>query len=167
MPDYTTVERVLDILPAVGSLTSITSGHLATFIEDAEADINAMIANQYAVPVSGTPPLLRSIATDLACYRVLSRRVFTQERLKDSVWPDRYKEADERLQKIAEGKIALVNSSGTLIATSAARAEVWSDTMDYHPTFHEGPDTSHIVDEDKLDDIAEERDIGTFRDRIA
>lgn len=164
-PFYTSVDRVLEQEPMLGSVTTLTSAHMFTFVQDAEAEVDATIALRYAVPVTGEPPILRTVATDLAIYRIL-RRFYTQERLKDSVWPQAFKEARDTLKMLAEGSKLLVDTSGTLIAARSDVDEVWSSTEAYHPTFHEGPRGSHIVDEDKLEDIADERDLGSFGDLV-
>ena len=166
MPDYATIERMLTIEPMLGSVTTLTSGALGAFLADAEAEVNAALAQRYTVPVSGSPPILASIATDIALYRVLSRRIFTQDRLKDSVWPGVFKEARDLLAKLANGELLLYNSSGSTIEAESANDMPWSSTEDYHSTFHEGPLSTQIIDREKLDDLADERGLSTFTTRL-
>lgn len=162
--NYTSVDAMFAILPTLKTgVSNLTSGDMARFIEDAENEIDARLAKFYTVPVAGCP-MLETIATDIAIYRVLSRRIFTATSLKESPWPDRYKEAVDLLGEIAEGKATLVDSSGSIIAAITTEAEVWSDKQDYLPTFHEGHDTEHIVDPDKLQDIRDDRDLSNLRD---
>lgn len=156
MPFYTTVDKLLVTLPMVGSITSISSADLAAFIDDADAIINAKLAKQFTVPVSGAP-LLNSLAADIALARLLTRRVFTQEQANKSTWPDEYKAALETLDKIASGEITLVSSAGTVISAASAEGGVWSNTMGYVPTFNEDDPATNFIDSDKLLDIADGR----------
>lgn len=156
---YTTVARIRQQHPLIGSMTTLSSNQIFEFTTDAEAMINAKISKQYTVPVTdvSVPPLLTTIATDLSVYRILTQRVFTQERLKDSVWPDRFKEAQDILDEIADGKIALTEVDGSLVPTRSDVADVWSNTKDYEPTFTELGDLDHVVDPDKIDDLKGDR----------
>ena len=56
---YTSVARIYDLEPMIGSLTEITSAILVTaFAEPAEAEMNARLAWLYDVPVSSGVPVL-------------------------------------------------------------------------------------------------------------
>ncbi len=149
---YTDVDRVFDTLPDLKTDTDLTSAHMVIFIEDAEADINAKLRSKYDVPVLGEVPLLKSIATDCSIYRVLSRRIFTQERLENSVWPDRYKECVETLDALAKGELTLVDSAGTIISADTTAESFQSTTKGDHQTFWEGGDFEQIQDSDKISD---------------
>ena len=151
---YTSVDRMLTAYPRVAEVSAITSAHLATYAGDAEALVNAWIAQRYTVPVSGNPPLLVTLATDLAVYRTLALRVFTSERMNESAWPDRYKESMSMLERIAAGDIPLVTVSGDLVTEGSATiaGEVWSSKVGYLPTMTEvGPEGQQVfvVKEDK------------------
>lgn len=159
--NYTTVGNLYTVLPNLKTgVSDLTSADLVKFIEDAENEIHGKLAKYYTVPVAGAP-LLETLATDIAIYRVLSRRIFTQTNLKDSVWPDRYKEAVDMLDSIADGKTTLVDSSGNVVADITTHAEVWSDKSGYLPTFHEGGRTEQVIDPQKLEDIEDERDLNS------
>src|SRR3990172_2218432 len=121
---YTAVERIYDIEPELREVSDLTSAQVVKFAEDAEAEINGAVARFYVVPVLGGPPLLTAVATDIAIYRILSRRVFTQERMKDSTWPDRFKESRDILAKVASGEFSLVDSVGTIIGGRTDVAKV-------------------------------------------
>lgn len=136
---YTSIARVYDLEPMIGSLSDLTSAQiLSAFAEPAEAEMNARLSRSYEVPITGTIPLLQAIADDLTVYRILSRRVFTQDQLKNSVWPDKFKESMETLNEVAAGKVLLVNSAGTLIGTRATVAAAATNVDLYQPTFHDG-----------------------------
>ena len=150
--EYTTVDRCFDTLPALQDDTDLTSAHMVIFIEDAEAEMNARIRSKYAVPVAGAVPLLRTLATDCAIYHVLSRRIFSQERLEDSVWPDRFKECKETIADIAKGEITLVDSAGNIIDPDTTAEQFLSTTKGDHATFWEGGDFEQVKDRDKIED---------------
>lgn len=156
---YTTVSRMLSVLPMVGSVSNLSSSDIVNlFAIPAESIIDGYLIRHYTLPIAGTIPILQALADDISLYRILSRRVFTQEKLQDSVWPDRFKEAEEMLQKIADGEILLVDSNGNLISARTDLADVRSNTDSYLPTFHEGSIGEHIQDPNKMTDIHDDRD---------
>ncbi len=154
MAFYTTVERVTDALPKmVQSLSNVTSSVIASHIEAADSIINGKLASMYTVPISGSN-LLQTIATDLACYRLL-RRQFTQERKNKSEWPDSFKNAGEDLDEVASGKMTLTNSAGEVI--SPRQDIAWSNTDGYLPTFAEDAFENATIDAQKLEDLSNDR----------
>jgi len=161
VPDYTNETRVYDLEPMIGSLSDLTSAQLVSaFINPAEAEMNSRLSRRYTVPVPGTIPLLQAIADDLSVYRALSRRVFSQDQLKESAWPDRFKESMDVLNEIASGKIFLVDSAGAIIATKTNVANAQTNNMTYQSTFHEGGSwADQIKDKDKTDDLLDDRDL--------
>ena len=161
VPTYSSVDRVYDLEPLVGSLSDLSSAQLlSVFIDAAEAEINARLSRRYTVPVPGTIPILQSIADDLSVYRVLSRRMFTQDQLKDSIWPDRFKESLETLDEIASGKVLMVDSGGAVVSTLGNVATAKTNVQAYLPTFHEGGGwLDQIKDPDKVNDLLDERDL--------
>jgi len=144
-------------LPAISSITQITSAQLAWYAGQAESFINAKISKHYALPFATDVPLLTTISTDLALYNLLVKRLFTAERMNKSEWPDRYKEAMAMLDDIASGKIVLIDSSGSVIGARNDIAEMWTNTMRYVPTFHDGAWEDMVTDPSKLDDIDSDR----------
>ena len=145
--------------PMVGSLTTITSAHLAQFADDAEALIDGRIVRNYNVNFSSAPIQLVALATDLALYNVLAKRIFTQERLQQSGCVDRFKESMLEVQKVADGSSILTTSSGDIIAARTEVAELDSNTRTYLQTFHEGPIGSEVQDKDKIDDLLSDREL--------
>ncbi len=161
MGSYTNEDRVYDMEPMIGSLSDLTSAQLVSaFIDPAEGEMDSRLSRRYNVPVLGTIPILQGIADDLAIYRVLSRRVFTQDQLKNSVWPDRFKESLDLLIEISKGEVQLVDSDGALVAQKTDVAEAVSSTEGYLPTFHEGGSwLDQVKDPDKVDDLLDERNL--------
>lgn len=151
MPAYTSVAKVIETLPTIGSVTNITSSVITAFITDAEALVNAKLARTFTVPVSGTPPLLAAVATDVALYRMVTRRLVVGEKTNRSEWPNRYKEAMDILDALVAGNMQLVTSSGDTIAQMNDADTAWSNTQNLTPTFNEDDMVNSYVDERKLD----------------
>lgn len=158
---YTTVDRIIEEYPMINSMTTVSSLSILNQISNAEAEINGRIARLYTVPVVDAPQLT-AIATDFTMYRIL-RRVFTQERLKNSDWPASFKDASDLLKDIASGKAHLTTSSGDLVAGRTDVSQVWTNKIDYEPTFDEHGRYDQIVDPDKVEDLEDDRDLGTSR----
>lgn len=157
---WTTVSLMLATLPAIGSRTSVTSTDMALFAGRAESMMRAKLSQLYSLPFEKTYDPLETIATDLACYMLLSRRIFTTERQNESPWVDRFKESMESLDKIVEGKIPLIDpDTGGLVAATNLGAEVWSSTQAWYPTITEDIEELQIVDPDKLQTIRDDRGI--------
>lgn len=157
--NYTSVEKVLVLNASVGSVTTINSAVISSVAGQAEALVDAKLARLYTVPVAGRPPLLESISSDLTLYRLMSRRMLSGESANDSPWPDRYKEAMELLDQLADGSLTLVSSAGALIpATPGASGMPYSNNMNYQATFTEDDMENQVVDPSKLEDIRFARD---------
>lgn len=155
---YGTVDRIKLELPMINSMSTVSSNAISAYIENSESEVNGILANNYTIPAtgSGVPPLLTTIVTDLSIYKIL-RRVFTQERLKESTWPAQYKDTMSLLTKIANGDIPLVNPDGSIVEAITAQAVVKSNTSGYLPTFHEGHEYDQVQDPDKIEDIESNR----------
>ena len=157
---FTTVSAMLVTLPNVSSSTNATSAQLCLFAQDAEGIMNAKLSKLYTLPftfVVSAGHILHGIATDLACYRFLTRRVFTSERANKSEWPDKFREAMDLLDEIVSGEIPLLDSSGGVIPASTGQVQIWSNTMGYQPTMTEDDTEFQFVDEDKIRDIRDDR----------
>lgn len=154
---YSTVENVQLVLSAIGSVTSINSASIAALIGRGQARVDARLARRFEVPFAGPPPIIETITTDLAAYEIL-RRLFTAQRMNNSEWPDRFRDADKLLQELADGKAEIVTASGTVLQGRNDVAEIWSSSENYLPTFHEGPIGTQVRDSDKISDLLSERD---------
>ena len=154
---FTTVSAMLVTLPGVSSSTNATSAQLAVFAERAESVMNAKLAKRYALPFVVAPPVLQTIATELAVYNFLTRRVFTQEKQNRSEWPDRYKEAMDLLDEIVSGEFPLIDAAGVVIGATTSQIQIWSNTMWFRPTMTEDDAESQFVDPDKLEQIRRDR----------
>jgi len=158
--NYTTVEHIWNQLPMLEETSIVSSLQVASFAQDAEAEIDGLLAQRYTVPVAGAPPLLRTAATKLTLGLILSQNVFTQERVNSSEWPEAFISNAKRIMKgLVDGKYLLVSSAGTLIDTRNDLTEVWSNNMTYHSTKTELDPTREFIDEDKTTALEDEREL--------
>jgi phage gp36-like protein len=157
--NYTTVGNVLLTRTELGSITALSSAMIYQSIGKVEALINARLTKLYAVPIAPSPPLLETLATDLTVYKLLAElSLFKTERLKDSPWFELQKQAWAVLDQVAEGKVTLTTSAGTVIAARSDQVLVYSTTMNYDPTFHDGGAFEEFVDDaQKATDEADRR----------
>ena len=151
MPSYTTVENVLDLYPRVGSLSTVTSSNIAFYIDQAENEVNGHLVNGYTLPFSSTPPLIRTISTEYSLVKIL-QRFFTQEVGSDNAYvAQRLDAVKEYLTQINSGDIGLYNSSLELIPYNAGDT-IFSNTMNFNPTFTMLDESLQQIDGDRLDD---------------
>tara|TARA_Y100000310_G_scaffold78084_1_gene74719 strand:+ start:11132 stop:11638 length:507 start_codon:yes stop_codon:yes gene_type:complete len=161
---YTTVSLMNMTLAEIGSMATMTNSVLLLHAYGAENIINAKISKRYSLPITDSVPILETLATDMAIYRVITGRIVLT---KEHPWFARFKDMNKTLDQIANGDLQLVASDGTVLAGKNTGAmEVWSNTKDYAPTHWEGDWTLHIQDEDKIQNEADERDLGDVSDRL-
>ena len=151
MPTYTTVNNVLSLYPRIGSYSSISSSAIAFYIDQAENEVNAYLANNYTLPFSATPPMVETLSTEYSLVKILER-FFTQEVGSRNEWVGERKNfVFDMLNKINNGDIGLINSSGELIVYNAGDT-IFSNTMEYTPTFTMLDETLQQIDSDRLED---------------
>lgn len=163
---YTTVSKMLLTFNGIGSVTALNSDGLAHHAGMAESYINARLSRLYTIPFTSTPPLLETLATDMSIYNVLSSRISMRSEQGDHPWYLRFKDSLKILDDIASGKIALVDSSGSVITGTGNVGEVYSNNMNYAATTTELPESIQRVDPDKVDDLLNERDLGSLGDQL-
>jgi hypothetical protein len=157
---YTSVGYIGSAFPAVFSAANVTSAVVAHYAGMEEAIINAKLAKLYALPFTQEVPLLTALSTDLTIAAILTKRTaahFTTEQNQANPFIATRKRAMDMVEQIAKGELALLSASGQIIETSNEGIEVWTSTMDYKSTFHEGRIEDMIVDPDKLDNILSDR----------
>ena len=151
MPSYTTVANVQDLYPRVGSLSSINSASIAFYIDQAENEINGYLANNYTLPFSASPPMITTLSTEYSLVKILER-FFTQEVGSQNAWvAERKKYIIDTLNKLNEGTLGLVTSSGELLVYNSGDT-IFSNTMEYDPTFTMLDETLQQIDSDRLED---------------
>ncbi len=151
MPSYTTVANVQDLYPRVGSLSSVNSASIAFYIDQAENEINGYLANNYTLPFSASPPMITTLSTEYSLVKILER-FFTQEVGSQNAWvAERKKYIIDTLNKLNEGTLGLVTSSGELLVYNSGDT-IFSNTMQYDPTFTMLDETLQQIDSDRLND---------------
>lgn len=121
----------------------------------AEHQINGLFATHFSTPFSGSHPTIKDIAIDLAYYRTLY--------IKDPEKAGKVQDAIlGRIDRIKAGKEYIITDSYTTITPDAtiAGGEVWSTTIDYHPTFSmlDAENAYSTVDSDRLNNEEDARD---------
>lgn len=159
---YTEVTRINSAYPPITSVSAITSGVVAQYIGDVEAEINGRISGRYALPLTVQCPILTAIATRETIYRIVVQRALIQfppPQQGSHPLQVQHKDDQNLLNMIADGSIKLVDSSGAQIPADVAQLELYSTTKTYIPTFHEGPWPDMVQDPNKISDILSERDL--------
>jgi hypothetical protein len=131
-------------------------------IYDAENEIKKKLSKRYDFSVSpfltttSIPPMVTYLTETLAIgymYENMARG--SKEGYERA---DRYiQRVMDNLTSLLEGEVQLMDSSGTLIPEIEGDWAVHT-TDNYSPTFNEDDPESWAVDQDKLDDISDERE---------
>lgn len=162
MPDYGTVDGVLDLFLRIGSVTTITSAVIGRFIDRAESEINLRLAHLFTVPVACSPPVLAHLSEELAA-GLIFRRLYTQQKENTSEWvTDYFDRVNEILELISTGSASLVCSGGSVIDEDRRTSAPFSNTMDFTPTFSILNPIFSRIDPDRIDDELDIRDEGLF-----
>ena len=162
--NYTSAELMLNTLSAIGSISTLTNSSLLFYAGAAEALINAKISKKYTLPIVDSIPLLETLATDLAIYNVLSARISLRTDAGNHPWFQRFKNAIDILDDIANGSLTLINSAGTVLVAATNTDAMYSTTMDYVPTTGEIPDSLQGPDPNKVQDSLDKRNLHGFKD---
>jgi hypothetical protein len=158
-----TTTTTLDILMVDTTFDSITTQLAGTVITNAENKIRERLSERYDVSAAAfqtstaTPPVVQTLAQWLSqgyLYENLSRGGKMAFERADRFIDKAMKNIDE----ILDFKANISDSTGADLADKALTFQVLSNTKDYHDTFNEDPPTQWNVDENKLDDIRDERD---------
>lgn len=163
MGTYATTTSLQIIMVGVNFNTLTTS--LATkMISQAEAEVNRYLSKRYDLTSNtfhtstSIPPLVTALTERMAegyMWKAQSRG--GKESLKRG--EDLIKETRESLQAIAQYKMDLLDTSGSVIVDmSNTSYRVLCNTTNYTPTFNEDSELLWQQDSDKLDDIYNERD---------
>lgn len=149
----------------VGSTFDAATTSLATkLITHAENEVNKYLSKRYDITSSpfdtstSIPPIVTSLTETLAegyMYQRMSRGGKESMARGEAL----IKQAIDNLKLIADYKLDIIGSSGSVIADMSNTAyRVLGNTDGYSTTFNEDSELNWEVDQDKLDDIASERD---------
>jgi phage gp36-like protein len=160
MGSYATTTSIGEILPGFlkGNTTTMDNpGALifSRYINDAEAEINAAVAGKYSMPFATVPPLLRSLAGNLAAGYAI-RNGFSVDSLRRNQYLDDYKRSFELLEKLASGDMKLTMTDGSLAPVNAT-GRFLSSTENYTPIFGLDDPDQWTRDEDEINDQEDAR----------
>lgn len=136
-------DDVVGLFPQAGrgkGSDEVNSFHLAY----AEAELNGALAGRFTTPFSSNNVTARELAINLTMTRL--------GQLKDKDAAALRKETLERIDRIRDGREAMmILVDGTLTPTYAGTV-AWSSTKDYHPVFGVGDIVDMAVDSGQLID---------------
>lgn len=112
----------------------------ASFIPQAEAEVDARLAVKYTVPFSPAPYLVQDLCIDLAYYKATIRQE-SSKLIKDYI--------DARFKDIIDGTMILTNSAGLIAATGNF---AWASNS-YHSSFGLDSEVNWNVDSGAITDI--------------
>jgi len=159
---YTTVSLCVLTFPPINSVTTLQSAGISHYIGMVEADINSKIGGRYKLPLTVDCPILTSIATREAVYRIAVERGLVQfPPAQQGRAPMQTAHMDDMkmLDALAAGEAQLVDSSGAILSADTTDLLIYSTTDGYKPTMHEGPWTESVQDPDKIDTILSDRNL--------
>jgi phage gp36-like protein len=133
------------------STNEVPSALLTKAIVKADAEIRAAFSSDLLTALDAletTPAIIKSLAEDIASYYVM-RGLYSGKMPSTNEWIDRYKEAKETLEKIANG---ILQMEGITIDMGA----IQSSTKDYKRTFDERDETCWGPDPDKIEDLGDD-----------
>lgn len=139
-----TVDRY-KVVQTRGSDEDVTSA----YIDYAEADIEARLAPAYTAPFSDNNMTVKDLCIDNTLYKILA---YKDTKKAESI----LKSIESRIEKLLDGTMQMVTTSGDLLSQSVATA--WSETDGYAPTFGAGDITDFIVSSERLYDEENARD---------
>lgn len=147
----------------VGQTFDTATTYLATkCIDDAEAEINKFISGRYDVASFQTstsvPPLITSLAERYAEGGLWMRQARGRKE-PYAMGASIKKDVLDELDRLRTYKISLVDIDGTLVGERTdGKRQILSNTDTYVDTFAEDNPLSWSVDNNKLEDIADDRD---------
>ena len=133
------------------STTDVPSALLTKAIVKADAEVRAAFSSDLLAALDAlgtTPAIIKSLAEDIASYYVM-RSLYSGKMPSTNEWINRYKEAKDTLEKIAEGTLQI---EGITLKVGV----IQSSTKDYKRTFDERDETNWKTDPDKLEDLADD-----------
>jgi len=153
---YTTVVRMRR---RIGNMdeNEILDVEIEDTIEKADALIDAYLSGTYIVPVTATASanLLRSLSEEIGLFYLVRDQI--PRGFMPQGWDiihAAFEEARRMLSKIAKGDLSLPGAT----ALATADSPVWGSTVGQLPAFDIDHETNWGVDNDRIDDIKDERD---------
>lgn len=164
LSQYTSVDSVYALAPAIGSFASVNSARIAGYIYAVSADIDSRLSKSYDTPFTDTPPDIIRIASDLTMAMAI-RSVMAFSAPSETRWYETFlgakflgalEGAKDDLDEYTEGKRSLVNSAGNVIARITSQRQYLSNNTNYKPTFDMRDPIEWQVDTDRTEAEADE-----------
>ena len=118
-----------------------------SFITGVEAVMDSFLVKVFTTPVTGSPPLLKTICIDLVYAKIIFNKDKASNKLRE--------ESVAMLKAIVEGDALLVDSDGEVIA--ALGGVVWSTTENFFDAFSMLGADQDLIDPDLREDLIDER----------
>lgn len=131
-------------------------------IDRAEGVVNAKVGAYYdpaswtATSASGAnvPPLIRTLSEDIASWFAL-RGGYVQDGQRKEAYLDEYKRALDTLDQITDGKLKLLDTSGSEVGIKTTSR--FQSSTEYAHIFNLDSEENWQVDQDQIDDIENTR----------
>ncbi len=158
-PQYCTVDLLIDFVPFLNSITTVTSQHLTRVIQLAEGEINAKLAPRFTLPVTTSMDItfLTDMALNLASYKALTRHFHQVKQNVSEYVKDYLAEYERMLEQLLNDEIELVDTNNNVI-DRGDNAEAESNTEDYETTIFEGDPSEWRRDPNRVKDERQARE---------
>ena len=116
----------------------------------AVAEMHSRLANYYTVPFSSNNWTAKHIAIELTYARIAPVKDDQRDKIRQ--------DALDLIQALIDGSASMITDSGDTISLSSSNSPIYSSEEDYHPIFTVDDPEYWVADEDKIDDLRDERD---------
>lgn len=152
----TQIRNELNNLPADGSgAANYSNDRIEERINRADSLIDSYCASVYSIPFGTVTKIVELMSIEVTCYFIM-RSLYSSDSHNVMEWTEKYKEVIKRLEEIRDGKLQIVDSTGSELTKVGSR--IRSNTKDYIP---EGDiDLIEYWEKSgtKLDNIADDRE---------
>lgn len=152
---YCTTTAMQTLLPAATSFNTALASKCITFSEQM---INTKLGKRYDISTwaTVTPPIIIELCECIATAKY-EQRIGRGSKDTSARTERDLEHCKEILDQLAANKLQIHDTAGSVIA-SANHPGVKTNTDDYYPTFAEDNPLNWDIDEDKLEDIGDDRD---------
>ena len=137
---------------------SAVSVVITKHISRCDGIIDGKCARRYSLPFSPVPPMIRSISEDMVTAKTMIS-FYSQDNQNRTEWLDEFDGTMDLLNEIMEGKMDLVDTSGSVVAVRDSQATdiIQSNHMNHQPFFAEDEPEDWDFSRDLLDDVESNR----------
>ena len=119
----------------------------------AEAELNGRLAQQFTIPFSPAPPVIKDLAGQYTYLHAL------QTRGKGEDAKAFREQLEARIKRILDGEEFIYSGSGTTFEAADSSSGIWSSNENYHPVHSmlDAENSKTVIDPDRLDAEESER----------